>query len=400
MGKCLKLCVLMLACMLAFGCASKSGSQDTGINSPHAERFRRSYEAAFDSNQQESSQQLLRKARSAIGTPYVRGGTTPDGFDCSGFVCWTYKSVGVQLPRTAREQSVIGQRINNVDEMRAGDIVAFRHPRRGYHTGIYVGDGKFIHSPHKRTRVRINSLDDPYFKSTFLGARRVKVEGGENMIAQAESRLNDFAEERVVRELSRDKKKAGKTSARDSKRDDSRDDSRSKKKDKIVQVASNDKKSSATTRQQASAPEKSSKTSSSEKSSKASGSEKSSKASGSEKSSKTSGSGKSSKASASEKSSKTSGSEKSSKTSGSEKSSKASASEKPSKASGQASSDKSSAQATSSKGSADKDKTAKSSSQKAETKKSESKKSAPEKVATKAEPKSKKDQPKGKGDNS
>ncbi len=373
MGKCLKLCVLMLACMLAFGCASKSGSQDTGINSPHAERFRRSYEAAFDSNQQESSQQLLRKARSAIGTPYVRGGTTPDGFDCSGFVCWTYKSVGVQLPRTAREQSVIGQRINNVDEMRAGDIVAFRHPRRGYHTGIYVGDGKFIHSPHKRTRVRINSLDDPYFKSTFLGARRVKVEGGETMIAQAESRLNDFTEERVVRELSRDKKKAGKTSARGSKRDDSRDDSRSKKKDKIVQVASNDKKSSATTRQQASAQEKSGKASGSDKSGKASGSEKSSKASGSEKSSKTSGS---------------------------EKSSKASASEKPSKASGQASSDKSSAQATSSKGSADKDKTAKSSSQKAETKKSESKKSAPEKVATKAEPKSKKDQPKGKGDNS
>ena len=382
MGKCLKLCVLMLACMLAFGCASKSGSQDTGINSPHAERFRRSYEAAFDSNQQESSQQLLRKARSAIGTPYVRGGTTPDGFDCSGFVCWTYKSVGVQLPRTAREQSVIGQRINNVDEMRAGDIVAFRHPRRGYHTGIYVGDGKFIHSPHKRTRVRINSLDDPYFKSTFLGARRVKVEGGETMIAQAESRLNDFTEERVVRELSRDKKKAGKTSARGSKRDDSRDDNRSKKKDKIVQVASNDKKSSATTRQQASAQEKSGKASGSDKSGKASGSEKSSKASGSEKSSKTSGS------------------EKSSKTSGSEKSSKASASEKSSKASGQASSDKSSAQATSSKGSADKDKTAKSSSQKAETKKSESKKSAPEKVATKAEPKSKKDQPKGKGDNS
>ena len=350
--------------MLAFGCASKSGSQDTGINSPHAERFRRSYEAAFDSNQQESSQQLLRKARSAIGTPYVRGGTTPDGFDCSGFVCWTYKSVGVQLPRTAREQSVIGQRINNVDEMRAGDIVAFRHPRRGYHTGIYVGDGKFIHSPHKRTRVRINSLDDPYFKSTFLGARRVKVEGGETMIAQAESRLNDFTEERVVRELSRDKKKAGKTSARGSKRDDSRDDNRSKKKDKIVQVASNDKKSSATTRQQASAQEKSGK------------------------------------ASGSEKSGKTSGSEKSSKASASEKSSKASAQASSGKSSAQANSGKSSAQATSSKGSADKDKTAKSSSQKAETKKSESKKSAPDKVATKAEPKSKKDQPKGKGDNS
>jgi len=375
--------------MLAFGCASKNGSRDNGINTPHAERFRRSYEAAFDSNQQESSQQLLRKARSAIGTPYVRGGTTPDGFDCSGFVCWTYKSVGVQLPRTAREQSVIGQRINNVDEMRAGDIVAFRHPRRGYHTGIYVGDGKFIHSPHKRTRVRINSLDDPYFKSTFLGARRIKVEGGETMIAQAESRLNDFTEERVVRELSRDKKKAGKTSARDAKRDakrdDNRDDGRSKKKDKVVQVASNDKKSGATSRQQTSALEKSSKASGSEKSSKASSSEKSSKSS------------------ASEKSSKASSSEKSSKASAQASSSKSSAQASSGKSSAQAGSGKSSAQATSSKGSADKDKASKSSkpsSQKAETKKSESKKSAPDKVATKAEPKSKKDQPKGKGDNS
>ena len=332
---------------------------------------------------------MLRKARSAIGTPYVRGGTTPDGFDCSGFVCWTYKSVGVQLPRTAREQSVIGQRINNVDEMRAGDIVAFRHPRRGYHTGIYVGDGKFIHSPHKRTRVRINSLDDPYFKSTFLGARRIKVEGGETMIAQAESRLNDFTEERVVRELSRDKKKAGKTSARDAKRDakrdDNRDDGRSKKKDKVVQVASNDKKSGATSRQQTSALEKSSK------------------ASGSEKSSKTSSSEKSSKSSASEKSSKASSSEKSSKASAQASSGKSSAQASSGKSSAQAGSGKSSAQATSSKGSADKDKASKSSkpsSQKAETKKSESKKSAPDKVATKAEPKSKKDQPKGKGDNS
>ena len=322
MGKCLKLCALMMGCILAFGCAAKNSPREDSVNSIHAERFRRSYEAAFDSNQQESGQQLLRKARSAIGTPYVRGGTTPDGFDCSGFVCWTYKSVGVQLPRTAREQSVIGQRITNVEDMRAGDIVAFRHPRRGYHTGIYVGDGKFIHSPRKRTSVRVNSLDDPYFKNTFLGARRVKVDGGPTMVAQAESRLNDFTEERVVRELSRDKKKAGKSAARGSKRDDSRDDSRGKKKDKVVQVASNDKKSSSANRQQASSSAKSG---------------------------------------------------------------------------------KASAQSSSNKGSADKDKASKSSkpsNQKAESKKSETKKSAPDKVATKADPKGKKDQPKGKGGNS
>lgn len=248
MGKCLKLCALMMGCVLAFGCAAKKGSQEDSIDSLRAERFRRSYEAAFDSNQQEAGQQLLRKARSAIGTPYVRGGTTPDGFDCSGFVCWTYKSVGVQLPRTAREQSVIGQRITKVEDMRAGDIVAFRHPRRGYHTGIYVGDGKFIHSPRKRTRVRINSLDDPYFRNTFLSARRVKVEGGETLTAQAESRLNDFTEEKVVRELARDKKKSAKSRSSTAARDNKRTNTREKKRDTTIQVASNDKKSASTAR--------------------------------------------------------------------------------------------------------------------------------------------------------
>lgn len=247
MGKCLKLCALMMGCVLAFGCAAKKSPQEDS-NSLRAERFRRSYEAVFDSNQQEGSQQLLRKARSAIGTPYVRGGTTPDGFDCSGFVCWTYKSVGVQLPRTAREQSVIGQRITKVEDMRAGDIVAFRHPRRGYHTGIYVGDGKFIHSPRKRTKVRVNSLDDPYFKTTFLGARRVKVEGGETLTAEAESRLSDFTEERVVRELARDKKASAKNRGSAAARDNKRTNSREKKRDTPIQVASNDKKGASSNR--------------------------------------------------------------------------------------------------------------------------------------------------------
>ena len=248
MGKCLKLCALMMGCVLAFGCAAKKGSQEDSIDSLRAERFRRSYEAAFDSNQQEASQQILRKARSAIGTPYVRGGTTPDGFDCSGFVCWTYKSVGVQLPRTAREQSVIGQRITRVEDMRAGDIVAFRHPRRGYHTGIYVGDGKFIHSPRKRTRVRINSLDDPYFRNTFLSARRVKVEGGETLTAQAESRLTDFTEEKFVRELARDKKKSAKCRSSAATRDSKNTNTREKKRDTAIQVASNDKKNASSAR--------------------------------------------------------------------------------------------------------------------------------------------------------
>ena len=228
MGKCLKLCALIMGCGLAFGCAAKQSSMDETMR---VERFRRSYEAALDKEQAQAGRQLLTKARSAIGTPYVRGGSGPGGFDCSGFVSWAYKSVGVQLPRTAREQSVVGERINKVEEMRAGDIVAFRHPRRGYHTGIYVGEGKFIHSPRRRSSVKISSLDDPYFSKTFLSARRVKLEANENLLAQADSRLNDYAEEKAVRELSV-RNKAG-TSRRSVK-------TRRASRGKAVQVAGNE----------------------------------------------------------------------------------------------------------------------------------------------------------------
>ncbi len=194
MGKCLNLCALVLGCGLVFGCAAQKSGE--AAEQARAERFLHSYEASLNEEQELAGQKLLQHARSAIGTPYVRGGSAPGGFDCSGFVSWAFKNVGVKLPRTAREQSVVGERINNIEDMRAGDIVAFRHPRRGYHTGIYVGDGKFIHSPRKRTRVRINSLSDPYFSKTLLGARRVNIGNGENLVAQAESRLGAYAEAR------------------------------------------------------------------------------------------------------------------------------------------------------------------------------------------------------------
>ena len=116
---------------------------------------------------------LIEQAKTALGTPYVPGGTDTQGFDCSGFVQWAYRSVGVTLPRTAREQSVMGRPIKS-GSMMAGDIVAFNHPRRGYHTGIYLGGGSFIHSPGRGKSVSIAALSDPYFSSTFIGARRVQ----------------------------------------------------------------------------------------------------------------------------------------------------------------------------------------------------------------------------------
>lgn len=195
MGKKLTLFLLVLSIVALAACGAQNNGRSADQQTQAVERTRQSTEAGtapMAENNPVKGQKIVSKAHSAIGTPYVFGGSEPGGFDCSGLVKWSYKSVGVTLPRTAREQSTIGEKIKKVEDMRAGDIVAFRHPKRGYHTGIYVGDGKFIHSPRKRTRVRVNSLSDPYFSSTLLGARRLDLASGQTVVAQAETKLEDL----------------------------------------------------------------------------------------------------------------------------------------------------------------------------------------------------------------
>ena len=129
--------------------------------------------------------QAVRAAYSQIGTKYKSGGASPSqGFDCSGLVRWTYKSVGINLPRTAREQSLMGYRIMDVSKMRAGDIVAFRRSGGGYHTGIYIGDGRFIHAPRTNSRVRVESCDSAFFRNNFIGARRIIMTGSNRAMTE------------------------------------------------------------------------------------------------------------------------------------------------------------------------------------------------------------------------
>ncbi|MDE5831660.1 MAG: C40 family peptidase [Desulfovibrio sp.] len=213
MGKGLKLGALLLGTALVFGCAKTPEetaapqpvneeqeqapeTKEQTVKAPETVKFRAKASRTVARNDSRTGKKLVKKAKTALGTPYVFGGSKPGGFDCSGLVKWTYNSVGVDLPRTAREQSTVGLKINNIEDMREGDIVAFRHPKRGYHTGIYIGDGKFVHSPRKRSFVRINSLDEPYFNSTLLGARRVVPGETSNVVADAESRLEKFLSQR------------------------------------------------------------------------------------------------------------------------------------------------------------------------------------------------------------
>lgn len=120
--------------------------------------------------------EIVEYAKTFIGTPYVYGGTSPSGFDCSGFVYYIYKNFGVTLNRVANDQSKNGYIVEKSD-LQPGDIVLFSRTLDGYitHVGIYVGDGKFIHSPQTGKTVEIVSMSNGYYNYGYVGARRIFV---------------------------------------------------------------------------------------------------------------------------------------------------------------------------------------------------------------------------------
>ncbi len=122
-------------------------------------------------------QRVLSLAYAQLGAPYIYGGDSIDGFDCSGFVSYVYKSsIGKKLPRTSKEQSKYGIRVDRF-ELIPGDLVFFDTAKRGYinHSGIYLGHGKFIHaSSSKRAKsVIISNIDRGFYKKSFRWGQRV-----------------------------------------------------------------------------------------------------------------------------------------------------------------------------------------------------------------------------------
>ena len=103
-----------------------------------------------------------------LGTPYVWGGASPSGFDCSGFVMYVYGQMGVSLPHSSYAQYGYGSPVS-LSQLQAGDLVFFDGLG---HVGIYVGGGSFIHAPHTGDVVKISSLSG-WYASTFVGGRRL-----------------------------------------------------------------------------------------------------------------------------------------------------------------------------------------------------------------------------------
>lgn len=113
---------------------------------------------------------ILADAASFLGTPYLYGGTGPEGFDCSGLVYRVFGDHGIDLPRTVTGMESAGEPVSRED-LEPGDLVIFYAPK---HVGIYVGDGSFIHSSSWENRgVILTSLEQENYARRYTSARRV-----------------------------------------------------------------------------------------------------------------------------------------------------------------------------------------------------------------------------------
>lgn len=120
--------------------------------------------------------EVMFAAMQQVGKPYRYGGSSPTtGFDCSGLVDYVFQeSIGMKLPRTVKELKAMPDPTINKKDLQSGDLVIFAtgRSRKADHAGIYVGEGRFVHAPSSGGKVRLDKINDDYWKRSFLVGKR------------------------------------------------------------------------------------------------------------------------------------------------------------------------------------------------------------------------------------
>lgn len=127
-----------------------------------------------NSSSKSTSINIINEAKKHLGSRYVFGGSSPSGFDCSGFTQYVYKQMGINIPRSTSTQANAGSRLSK-SQLQAGDLLIFSNTYKAgpSHAGIYIGNGQFIHAGNSRTGVLTSSINSGYYNSKFSYGRRV-----------------------------------------------------------------------------------------------------------------------------------------------------------------------------------------------------------------------------------
>ena len=150
---------------------------------------------------------MLNHGKKFIGTPYLWGGTSPKGFDCSGLVHYIYQKQGVSIPRNSREQF---SRLPVANNPQPGDLVFFRRNGVINHVGLYLGGGKMLHAPQTGAKVRIENIERPNWKRRYAGARRALKGEKTVIVASRAGKGKDklMSDKRVAKRAQTNKEKA------------------------------------------------------------------------------------------------------------------------------------------------------------------------------------------------
>lgn len=166
--------MLRLALMVG-GAAALAGCAGSGRQRPRAAAPAPARPRSDDLPGTDAGVEVVVRAIGLIGVPYQWGGNDPrEGFDCSGLVNHVFlEATGLRLPRTSRQISERGRHVART-RLAPADLVFFNTSRRAFsHVGIYIGDDRFVHAPSSGSLVRVDAMEQVYWRQRYVGARRL-----------------------------------------------------------------------------------------------------------------------------------------------------------------------------------------------------------------------------------